>query len=169
MKIIVISDLHLGIDDRISENVKNRPKLKAFIDKIREEKMADELVIAGDFLDQWFYPGNVELPRDSREFYLACAKNNQGIVDALINLIESGIRVVYVPGYKDFTGYDRPKIFANSGTWVDNNTDDPDNTATFVFIESTHEGDVVKTLKVVGDGLVQDIVHVKNSHIRRAE
>ena len=65
--------------------------------------MADELVIAGDFLDQWFYPGNVELPRDSREFYLACAKNNQGIVDALINLIESGIRVVYVPGNHDMT------------------------------------------------------------------
>ena len=114
MKTIAISDLHLGMDDRISENVKNRPKLAAFIDKIGAEKMADELVIAGDFLDQWFYPGSVDLPRDSREFYLACAKNNQALV------------------------------------------------------ESTHEGDLVQTLKVVGDGKVNDIVPVENDHIRRA-
>ncbi len=404
MKTIVISDLHLGLDDRISEDVGNRPKLADFIDKIRNEKMADELVIAGDFLDQWFYPGNMDLPRDSRDFYLACAKNNQVVVDALARLIESGIPVVYVPGnhdmtmthevlaeivpgirqvrdvaglgryrtgvrgevviehshryeimcapdtitnaelmeygfpmlppgyffarvgvqsfaegvyadkerratcqkdlfeppapdagdeqalaayeywkvwadiindwfpveegmedrfvkvavdglagefslsdllpsmqpdgslsaplyrdlvanwgevqrrnlvpvpvsaahslahaadneerieelparvyfdvdptvdvvvfghthvpgYKDFTGYDRPKVFANSGTWVDDNTDDPANTATFVLVESTHEGDTVQTLKCVGNGQVDDIVPVENDHIRRA-
>ena len=402
MKTIVVSDLHLGLDDRISEDVKNRPKLVDFIDRIRTEKMADELVIAGDFLDQWFYPGSVDLPRDSREFYLACAKNNQVVVDALVRLIESGVPVVYVPGnhdmtmthevlaeivpgirqardvpglgryrtgvrgevvvehshryeimcapdtvtnadlveygypmlpagyffarvgvqsgaeglayskdeslrkelplppepdpsdadacaayeywkvwadiindwfpvkegmgdkfvkvavdgfageyslsdllpavqpdgslnaplyrdvwknwdevqrrnlvpapvsaehslkhaadneeriedlparvyfdvdptvdvvvfghthvpgYKDFTGYDRPKIFANSGTWVDDNGDDPNNTATFVLVESTHEGDAVQVLKCLGDGKVEDIVPVENDHIRRA-
>ena len=405
MKTIVISDLHLGLDDRISEDVRNRPKLADFIDKIRVERMADELVIAGDFLDQWFYPGSAELPRDSREFYLACAKNNQVVVDALVRLIESGIPVVYVPGnhdmtmtyevlaeivpgirqardvpglgryrtgvrgevviehshryeimcapdtvtnadlveygfpmlppgyffarvgvqsvaegvyldkdrraacrkdlpelpkpnpsdelacaayaywkvwadiindwypveegmddafvkvavdglagefslndllpsmqpdgslsaplyrdlvnnwdevqrrnlvpapvsaahslkhaadneerieelparvyfdvdptvdvvvfghthvpgYKDFTGYDRPKVFANSGTWVDDNMDDPANTATFVLVESTAKGDVVQTLKCIGDGKVDSIVPVENDHIRRAD
>ena len=93
MKAVAISDLRLGLDDRISETVKNRPKLAAFIDRIGAEKLADELVIAGDFLDQWFYPGSIDLPRDSREFYLACAENNQVVVDALIRLIESGIPV----------------------------------------------------------------------------
>ena len=39
--------MHLGLDDRISENVKNRPKLAAFIDMIREENAADDLVTAG--------------------------------------------------------------------------------------------------------------------------
>ena len=71
-------------------------------------------------------------------------------------------------GYKDFAGYDRPKVFANSGTWVDDNSDDPGNTATFVLVESTAEGDVVQTLKCVGDGKVEDIVPVENDHIRRA-
>lgn len=59
MNIIVISDIHLGIDDKISETVKNRPLLISFLKKIRDEKLADEVVINGDFLDQWFLPGKL--------------------------------------------------------------------------------------------------------------
>ena len=51
MNIIVISDIHLGIDDNISETVKNRPLLISFLKKIMDEKLADEVVINGDFLD----------------------------------------------------------------------------------------------------------------------
>ena len=103
MKTIVISDLHLGLDDSISENVSNRPKLADFIRRIEKERLSDELVIAGDFLDQWFYPSDADLPRDSKDFYLACARNNAEVIDALKKLIESGIRVVYVPGNHDMT------------------------------------------------------------------
>ena len=60
MNIIVISDIHLGIDDKISETVKNKPLLISFLKKIQNEKLADEVVINGDFLDQWFLPGDFE-------------------------------------------------------------------------------------------------------------
>ena len=103
MRTIVISDLHLGLDDRVSEMVLNRPKLVDFLDKVRGERMADELVIAGDFLDQWFYPAGFDLPRDSHEFYLRCARNNQAVIDSLARLISAGIPVVYVPGNHDMT------------------------------------------------------------------
>jgi len=102
-RIIVISDIHLGIDDQVSELVKNRPILTAFIEKIRKEKVIDEVVIAGDFLDQWFYPGDFEMPVDSDEFYYAVAKNNRTVLDAIRGLISDGIRVVYVPGNHDMT------------------------------------------------------------------
>ena len=41
---IVISDIHLGIDYRIAENVKNRPLLIAFLDSIREKDNGFEIV-----------------------------------------------------------------------------------------------------------------------------
>ena len=86
-------------------------------------------------------------------------------IDPTVDVVVFGH--THVPGYKDFTGYDRPKVFANSGTWVDNNTDDPANTATFVLVESTADGDTVQTLKCLGEGKVEDIVWVENDHIRR--
>lgn len=103
LKTIVISDLHLGLNDWVSEDVANRPKLASFIHKIRQEKLADELVIAGDFLDQWIYPADADLPRDSKVFYQACAKNNAEVIEALSALIKSGIPVIYVPGNHDMT------------------------------------------------------------------
>mgnify|MGYP002624411218 CR=1 FL=1 len=103
MRSIVISDIHLGIDDRIAENVKNRPLLIAFLDSMREKKEVDEVVINGDFLDQWFLPADYEHVTDSDEFYRQCAKNNQGVIDAFNRLIKDGIDVVYVPGNHDMT------------------------------------------------------------------
>jgi len=102
-KIIVISDIHLGIDDGVAELIENRPILTAFIEKIRKEKEIDELVIAGDFLDQWFYPGDFEMPVDSDAFYYAVADNNKALLDAIRGLISDGFRVVYVPGNHDMT------------------------------------------------------------------
>lgn len=103
MKIIVISDIHLGIDDEISEIVKNRPLLISFLKRIQAEKLADEVVINGDFLDQWFLPGNYETTADSDEFYKQVARNNQDVIDEFKNLIDSGIRLVYVSGNHDMT------------------------------------------------------------------
>ena len=103
MKTIVISDIHLGIDDKIAETVKNRPLLIDFLNDIRRSRSADEVVINGDFLDQWFLPAAYEAEADSDKFYLACAKNNQEVIDAFKALIDAGIRVVYVPGNHDMT------------------------------------------------------------------
>lgn len=102
-KIIVISDIHMGIDDSISELVKNRPILIAFIKKIRNEKIIDEVVIAGDFFDQWFYPGDFDMPTNSDEFYHAVADNNRTLINEISGMISDGIRVVYVPGNHDMT------------------------------------------------------------------
>lgn len=96
MNIIVISDIHLGVDDKISETVKNRPLLISFLKRIQDEKHADEVVINGDFLDQWFLPGNFKANPNSDEFYKEVAKNNQDVIDEFKNLIDSGIRLVYV-------------------------------------------------------------------------
>ena len=53
-KIVVISDIHLGIDDSYTEMVKNRPLLIEFLRHLQSTTDVRELVIAGDFLDEWF-------------------------------------------------------------------------------------------------------------------
>lgn len=103
MKTIVISDIHLGIDDKIAENVKNRPLLIDFLERLRKEKKTDEIVINGDFLDQWFLPGVYEHEADSDTFYRQLAKNNQDVLEAFQAVIRDGIRLVYVPGNHDMT------------------------------------------------------------------
>ena len=103
MNIIVISDIHLGIDDKISETVKNKPLLISFLKKIQNEKLADEVVINGDFLDQWFLPGDFETNPNSDEFYKQVAKNNHDVIDEFKNLMKNGIKLVYVPGNHDMT------------------------------------------------------------------
>ncbi len=50
-KILVISDLHFGINDKISETVINRQHLVNFLKSVQQTKDVRELVIAGDFLD----------------------------------------------------------------------------------------------------------------------
>jgi hypothetical protein len=51
MRSVVISDIRLGIDDRIAENVKNPPPLPiAFLDSIREGGEVNEVVINRDLL-----------------------------------------------------------------------------------------------------------------------
>lgn len=103
MKTIVISDIHLGIDDEIAETVKNRPLLISFLKKIETEKLADEVVINGDFLDQWFLPGDYTINPDSDVFYKEVAENNQEVIDEFKSLMDCGIRLVYVPGNHDMT------------------------------------------------------------------
>ncbi len=103
MKTIVISDIHLGIDDEIAETVKNRPLLISFLKKVQKENLADEVVINGDFLDQWFLPGNFRTNPNSDEFYRDVASNNAEVIDEFKNLMKNGIRLVYVSGNHDMT------------------------------------------------------------------
>jgi UDP-2,3-diacylglucosamine pyrophosphatase LpxH len=103
MKTIVISDIHLGIDDKFAETVKNKPLLISFLRKVQEEKLADELVINGDFLDQWFLPADLDTPQDSDEFYKEVALNNQDVINQFKSVMDSGIRLVYISGNHDMT------------------------------------------------------------------
>lgn len=103
MKTVVISDLHLGVDDSVSEFVKNRSLLISFLEQIRKEKRVDEVVVNGDSLDQWFYPGDYDLTADSDAFYMEVAKNNKNVMAAFQALLKDKIRVVYVPGNHDMT------------------------------------------------------------------
>lgn len=100
-KIVVLSDLHLGIDDRYSETVKNRALLLNFLEQIEVMPDVREVVINGDFLDDWYLP--LAYPRydDPAKFYRQLIANNQTVVDALNRLIKKGIKLVYVPGNHD--------------------------------------------------------------------
>ena len=103
-KIVVISDIHLGIEDRYSETLKNRPLLIKFLQCLQNTKDVRELVIAGDFLDEWFLPiYYYPLYTDQDQFYRNVIANNKAVVDELNNVIASGIKLVYVPGNHDLT------------------------------------------------------------------
>ena len=100
-KTVVISDLHLGVSDDFAENVANRPLLVEFLQRLQLTSDVKELVIAGDFLDEWYLPMNYPSYSDSDEFYRQAAKNNQTVMDELKNVMAKGIKVVYVPGNHD--------------------------------------------------------------------
>ena len=102
-KIVVISDIHLGIDDKYSEILKNRPILIDFLQRLQKTTDVRELVINGDFLDEWFLPVYYPSYQDERQFYKAVIANNKGVIDELNKVIDSGIKVVYVIGNHDMT------------------------------------------------------------------
>ena len=102
-KIVVISDLHLGVNDKISEDVVNRPYLIDFINRVGQTKSIRELVIAGDFLDEWILPLNYPVATDSQAYYEQCIANNKGVIDALKGLSNTGVKLVYVSGNHDMT------------------------------------------------------------------
>jgi UDP-2,3-diacylglucosamine pyrophosphatase LpxH len=100
-KIVVMSDIHLGIDDSFSEDIENKPLLVEFLQKLQKTKDVRELVIAGDFLDEWYLPLNYTVYADSSGFYRQVIANNQTVFDELKNVMASGIKLVYVPGNHD--------------------------------------------------------------------
>jgi UDP-2,3-diacylglucosamine pyrophosphatase LpxH len=102
-KIVVISDLHLGIDDRYTETLHNIPFLIDFLKRLQSTKDVRELVIAGDFLDEWFLPVYYPVYTDQKKFYKDVIANNQDVIDELNNVIDSGIKLVYVIGNHDIT------------------------------------------------------------------
>lgn len=102
-KTVVISDLHLGIDDAYTETLANRPYLIEFLQRLQTTKDVSELVIAGDFLDEWYLPVYHPSYTDETQFYKDVIANNQGVIDELNNVTDSGIKLVYVPGNHDMT------------------------------------------------------------------
>ncbi|TCK62323.1 metallophosphoesterase [Seleniivibrio woodruffii] len=102
-KIVVISDIHLGIDDRYTETLENRPILIKFLQRLQRTTDVRELVIAGDFLDEWFLPVYYPSYTDQDQFYKDVIDNNKSVLTELKNVIDSGIKVVYVPGNHDLT------------------------------------------------------------------
>jgi len=105
-KIVVISDIHIGVDDKYAENVANRPILIDFLKRLQSTNDVRELIIDGDFLDEWFLPVNYPSYTDVQQFYKDVIANNQGIIDELNNVIKSGIKLVYIPGNHDMTQED---------------------------------------------------------------
>lgn len=102
-KIIVISDIHLGIEDIYTETLKNRPLLINFLKRLQKTSDVRELIIAGDFLDTWYLPVYYPKYTDENKFYRDVIANNQAVIDEFNNVIDSGIKLVYVPGNHDMT------------------------------------------------------------------
>lgn len=100
-KTVVISDLHLGIYDSFAEDVANRPQLVHFLKQLQATSDVKELVIAGDFLDEWYLPMDYPSYASSNLFYRRVIANNQDVFDALKGVMQSGITLVYVPGNHD--------------------------------------------------------------------
>ncbi len=102
-KIIVVSDLHFGISDSFAQDVTDRPFFADFVNQLIGVGDVRELVIAGDFLDEWIVPLSYPDHTDSAAFFRQCIKNNQEVFDALNKAIAAGIKVVYVIGNHDMT------------------------------------------------------------------
>jgi len=103
-KIVVISDIHLGMDSKFAEINKNFANLVDLLTKVRTSPDVKELVIGGDLMDQWFIPMNYKTPADEAAFVDAIAANNKPFVDAVVAIIKDGkIKVTYAPGNHDLT------------------------------------------------------------------
>ena len=101
-QIVVISDIHLGVDDAFAETKQDRPALVNFLIQIKNSPNVAELVIAGDLLDGWFLPMDYVLPDSQSTFFDSVAANNQDVMDAINAIITAGqIKVTYVPGNHD--------------------------------------------------------------------
>lgn len=102
-KIVVVSDIHLGIEDKYTETLKNLPLLIDFLQRVQNTRDVRELVIDGDFLDEWFLPVYYPSYTDQKQFYKGIIDNNQDVFNELNKVIESGVKLVYVPGNHDMT------------------------------------------------------------------
>jgi len=102
-KIVVISDIHLGIDDSHSQDVQNKPLLVDFLRRLQKAGDVRELVIAGDFLDEWYLPMDYAPYADSSAFYRQLIAGNRDVFEELKNVMASGIKLVYVIGNHDMT------------------------------------------------------------------
>lgn len=104
--IVVISDMHLGADLAYAEIYENLKPLENFLNKIKTSKNVKELVIAGDMLDEWFVPADVDTynGKDQADFVQRIAVANKGVIDVFNSIIQDGtILVTYVPGNHDLT------------------------------------------------------------------
>jgi UDP-2,3-diacylglucosamine pyrophosphatase LpxH len=113
-QIVIISDIHLGVDDAFAETKVNRQPLVDFLGQIRNSPNVKELVIAGDLIDEWFLPMDYVMPETESALVDAIAGNNRPVIDAFNNIITDGnIKVTYTPGNHDIlvTQADIERIF----------------------------------------------------------
>jgi UDP-2,3-diacylglucosamine pyrophosphatase LpxH len=102
--ILCISDLHLGANDSYAEINRNRDALVKFLDQVRTSPNVKDLIIAGDLIDEWFIPMNLDTfnGKTQLDFVKAVAVNNKPVIDAFNRIIKEGIiKVTYVPGNHD--------------------------------------------------------------------
>ena len=103
-KIVVISDTHLGVDDAYSETVQNKQLLVDFLHRVAATDDIAEVVIAGDFFDEWFQPFSAAPHADCATFYRQVAQNNADVINAIEELMTTyGKKVTYIPGNHDMT------------------------------------------------------------------
>jgi hypothetical protein len=90
-QIVVISDMHLGVDDAFAETEENKQPLADFLGLIRNSPNVKELVIAGDLVDEWFLPMSYVMPETEAALVDAIVANNRSVFDAFNNIIGDGI------------------------------------------------------------------------------
>ena len=95
----------------------------------------------------------------NKDYYIEYSKKQYFDLDPTVDVVVFGH--THNPAYKVYDGFDKPKILVNEGTWIDDNSDDPENTATFALIDSGVETTKVELLKCVGD----EFVRVKNDYV----
>jgi UDP-2,3-diacylglucosamine pyrophosphatase LpxH len=101
-KIIVLSDIHTGFEDAYAEIFENRPYLIEFLQRIAVTSDVREVVLNGDILDEWFLPLSfVELDRG--DFYRRNIENNKDIIAAFKDVMDAGVKLVYVVGNHDMS------------------------------------------------------------------
>lgn len=102
--IVIISDIHLGADLTYSECKENLGSLEKLLYQIKAAANVKELVIAGDLIDEWFVPADIDTyqGKDQADFVQRLATANKGVFDAFNSIIQEGkILVTYVPGNHD--------------------------------------------------------------------
>ena len=102
--IVIMSDMHIGVDTSFSQCVKNLPPLENLLKQIKASPNVNELVIAGDLVDEWFVPADVNTyqGKDQADFVQRLAATNKGVFDVLNSIIQEGkILVTYTPGNHD--------------------------------------------------------------------
>jgi UDP-2,3-diacylglucosamine pyrophosphatase LpxH len=102
--IVVVSDMHLGADLAYAECSDNLGPLAKLLRQIRVSKNVKELVIAGDLIDEWFVPADVDTydGKGQTDFVQRLAATNKIVFDVLNQIIKEGeVKVTYVPGNHD--------------------------------------------------------------------
>jgi len=103
-KVVFISDTHLSADPTTSWMYDNIGDLTDFLDKLNSRDDVEELVILGDFLDDWMVP--IENAPSSFEDILDAA-HNEPVVAALQAICDNpAIHVIYVTGNHDLLSFE---------------------------------------------------------------
>jgi len=109
---VVISDIHLG-DSRSTNlsygwNIQMRDTLCSFLDYLSTNNDWDELIIAGDLMEEWITPPSFPTfatadgtPVSEVEYFGNIIKNNQAVFDKFQKLKDKGHKIVYIPGNHD--------------------------------------------------------------------